>query len=119
MPNPVIKGDSTILWGADGVYTASGCGFVTTGSKELTGEKVEIKDKNGFTVSVIFFDDKKNVSFEAVIATAAPALVRGDAATICGIAYCLIDGVEELWANNDARKYRVRATNYIGITAPP
>lgn len=119
MPSPAIKGDSTILWGADGVFTASGCGFVTTGSSELTGEKVEIKDKLGFTVAVVYFDDKKNMSFEAVISTAAPTLARGDAATICGIAYTLIDSVEELWANNDARKYRVRATNYTGITAPP
>lgn len=118
MSAPTIKGDSTILWGADGVYTASGCGFVTKGSKQLTGEKVEIKDKNGFTVSVIYFDDKKNVSFEAIVTTAAPTLVRGDAATICGIAYCLIDEVEELWANADARKYSVRATNYASITTP-
>ncbi len=116
MSNLVIKGDQTILWGADGVYSAAGCGFVTTGSKELTGDKVEIKDKNGFTIAVVYFDDKSNVQFEAIVATSAPALARGDAATICGIAYCLIDSAEEMWANNDARKYRVRATNYVSIT---
>ncbi len=118
MPNPTIKGDNTILWGAGGVYTASGCGHVTTGSKELTGEKVEIKDKDGATVAVIFFDAKHNVSFEAIVSTAAPALARGDFATICGAASCLIDTVTELWANNEARKYRVTATKYESITAP-
>lgn len=119
MPSATIKGDNTILWGAGGVYTASGCGFVTSGSKELTGEKIEIKDKDGFTVAVVWFDDKKNLVFEAIISTAAPELERGDAATICGVAYALIDTVTEIWANNDARKYRVTATNYTGITAPP
>lgn len=118
MANPTIKGDSTILWGADGVYAGTNVGFVTTGSKELTGEKVEVKDKNGFTVSVIYFDDKHNVQFEAIIQTQAPALARGDGATICGLAYCLIDSVDQLWANNDARKYRIRATNYVSITTP-
>jgi len=115
MANPTIKGDNTILWGAGGVYAATGAGFVTRGSKELTGEKTEIKDKDGFTVAVVYFDEKKNVQFEAIVSTAAPALARGDAATICGVANCLIDRVEELWENQDARKYRVYATNYTAL----
>jgi hypothetical protein len=119
MSTAVIKGDNTILWGATGVYSGTGAGYVTSGSDQLTGEKLEVKDKDGFTVAVVFFDDKHNVQFEAVIKAAAPALARGDAATVCGIAYCLIDEVEILWENAQARKYRVKGTNYTAISSTP
>ncbi len=118
MANPVIRGDSTVLWGASGVFSGTGVGFVTKGNKKLSGEKVEIKDANGFTVAVIYFDDKNNVSFEMFVKTAAPTLARGDGVTICGVAYALVDDVEELWDNNNARRLIVTATNYVSIEDP-
>lgn len=116
--NPVIRGDSSVLWGANGVFDGTGSGLVTTGSDELTGEKLEVQDELGQTVSVIFFDDKHNLEFEAIIKTSAPAIARGDGLTICGIAYALVDSVTKLWANKDVQKYRVKATNYAAIEAP-
>ena len=119
MSTPTIKGDNTVLWGAGGVYSGSGVGYVLKGSKKATGEKVEVKDKDGFTVAVIYFDDKKNVSFEMIVKTAAPEINRGDGLTICGVAYCLCDDIEELWDNGNVRRVVVNATNYVAITAPP
>ena len=118
MANPVIRGDNTILWGASGVFSGTGAGIVTSGNKKIVGEKTEIKDVNGFTVAVVYFDDKKNVSFEMYVKTAAPTLARGDGVTICGVAYALVDDFEEVWANTDARKLIVNATQYVSITEP-
>lgn len=116
--NPVIRGDSTVLWGANGVFTGAGAGHILSGSKNLQGEKQEIQDNNGATVAVIFFDNKNVCRFEMVVKTAAPTLARGDGVTICGVAYALVDDVEEMWAQRDVRKLRVSATNYENITDP-
>lgn len=116
--NPIIKGDSSVLWGANGVYSGTGSGFVTSGSDELTGEKQEVQDELGQTVAAIYFDDKHNVEFEAIIKTSAPTLARGDGLTICGLAYALVDSVTKLWENKGVQKYRVKATKYSAISAP-
>lgn len=116
--NPVIRGDNTLLWGTNGVYNGTGAGLILSGSKQLTGEKHEVQDNNGATVAVLFFDNKTTCRFEMIVKTAAPALARGDGITICGVAYALIDDVEEVWAQRDNRKLRVTATNYENITDP-
>ncbi|MBI5770856.1 MAG: hypothetical protein HZA93_23970 [Verrucomicrobia bacterium] len=116
--NPVIRGDNSVLWGANGVYNGSGSGYVLSGSDELTGEKLEIQDELGQTVAVVFFDDKHNVEFEAIIKTSAPDIARGDGLTICGLAYALVESVTLLWENKGVRKYRVKATKYSAIAAP-
>lgn len=112
---PVIKGDNTVLFGADGVY--SGSGIITGGNKKSEAEKLEVIDENGFVVSVIYFNNKKECSFDMVVKTAAPDLAPGDTITICGVALCLVDNCEEIWAQKDVRKFRVSATKYAGITS--
>lgn len=117
--NPVIRGDNSVLWGANGVYNGSGSGYVTSGSDELTGEKQEVQDELGQTVAAIYFDDKHNVEFEAIIKTSAPTIARGDGLTICGLAYALVDSVTKMWEHKGVQKYRVKATKYAAIAAPP
>lgn len=112
---PVIRGDNTVLFGADGVY--SGNGIIVGGNKRLNGEKLEVADENGYVVAVIYFNEKNECSFEMIVKTAAPALERGDEIEICGVAACLVDDTEEIWANKDTRKFRVNATKYAGIAA--
>ncbi|HTJ78537.1 MAG TPA: hypothetical protein VL357_06035 [Rariglobus sp.] len=110
---PVIKGDNTVLFGADGVY--SGNGIVTSGNNKLDGEKLEVADENGYTVAVIYFNEKNQCSFEMIVKTAAPALARGDEITLCGVAACLVDDTELMFANKDVQKFRVNATKYAAI----
>jgi hypothetical protein len=112
---PVIKGDNTVLFGADGVY--SGSGLVTGGNKKTDAEKIEVPDANGFVVAVIYFNNKNECSFEMIVKTAAPTLVPGDTITLCGVAACLVDNAEEIWAQKDVRKFRVTATKYAAITS--
>lgn len=119
MPNnPTIRGDNSVLWGAGGVYDGTGVGYVTTGRHRAYSEKVEIQDENGYTVAVVYFDEKNDVEFEMVIKTSAPAIAVGDGVTICGIAYALVDEVEKMWEQRGVQKFRVKATNYVAIEDP-
>lgn len=118
MPNnPTIKGDNTVLWGTTGVYSGTGVGYVKSGRKRAYAEKLEVQDGDGFTVAVLYFDHKHDLEFEMVVKTAAPAIAIGDGLTICAIAFALVDEVEEMWADKDVRKLRVKATKYQAITA--
>jgi DNA/RNA endonuclease YhcR with UshA esterase domain len=110
---PTLKGDNTVLFGSTGGYAT---GIITSATKRSGSEKLEIKDNNGYTVTVVYFDHKKQCEFEMIVQTAAPTLTQGDAVTIGGVANCLVDDTEEMWSNTDVRKFRVRATKYEGMT---
>jgi hypothetical protein len=112
---PVIRGDNTVLFGSEGVYT--GNGIITGGNKRLNGEKLEVADETGYIVAVIYFNEKNECSFEMIVKTAAPDLERGDEIEICGVAACLVDDTELIFANKDVQKFRVNATKYAGIAA--
>lgn len=111
---PTIKGNTTVLWGTDGLYAAGE--VVESGSERLTGDKVEIEDNNGFVVSVIYFNDKRECTFSMIVKTTAPTLARGDAITIGGVVGALVDDTEIVWERRDVRKYKVNATKYDGLT---
>jgi hypothetical protein len=116
MPNnPTIKGDNTVIWGASGLYTTAN-GIITGGNKKAESEQLAVKDENGFTVAVIFFDQKNKFSFEMIVKTSAPALAVGDPITVAGVVNALVDDTEEIWAQADTRKFRVNATKYSGMT---
>ena len=110
---PVIKGDNTIVWGSDGVYSS---GIITSGRKRRSAQKTQIADNNGFTVTVIYFDHNNQCEFEAVVQTAVPSLEIGDQIEIGGVTGALIDDIETMWENTREKKYRVVATAYDGLT---
>ena len=111
--NPTIVGDNTVLWGTSGVsdYT----GYVTSARKVKNSKKEEIPDINGFTIAAVLYDHKTALEFEMTISTAAPDSERGDLITICGVENCMIDEIEEMWAKDKVRMYRITATKYEGM----
>lgn len=109
---PIIVGDQSVVWGTEGVYSE---GYVVSANNRRTGEKLEIQDNNGFTVAVIYFDHKNECQFEIMVKTAAPALERGDAITIGGVANCLVDDTDKVWGNREVQRLRVTATKYDGV----
>ena len=114
-PAPVIKGDSTILWGTNSGTTLAG--LIVSVKNQLTGEMVEVPDNNGFTVAVVYFNDKNECEVEMIIQTAAPTLARGDYVTIMGIANCQVQDITLSWEQKGVRKYNVKACKYVGIPA--
>lgn len=109
---PTIKGDNTIVWGTDGVYSS---GIITSGRKTRSAQKAQVADNNGFTVAVIYYDHNNSCEFEAVVQTALPDLEIGDDIEIGGVTTAHIDDIETMWENTREKKYRIRATAYDGI----
>ena len=105
----IIKGNNTITWGAGG---AGSLGKIQSGSRKLSGDKVELLDENGEVFSAIYFNNKNECEFEAVFLSTVTLPSRGDTITIGGIASCLVDDIEEKWANNNAKMFTIRATKY-------
>jgi predicted transcriptional regulator len=108
-----IKGDNTVLWG-----TASGttlAGIIVRVRNMLTGEMVEIADEVGFTVAVVYFNDKNECEVEMIVKTSYPTIARGDTVTIMG-ATCLAGDYEKVWEQKGVRKYTLKATRWAGFT---
>ncbi len=111
--NPVIKGDNTVLFGIAGVSSITG--ILQSCEVALEGDKLEIQDENGFVVAVIYFNDKKQITFEMIVKTAAPPLDRGDEITVAGVIGALVESTREMWKKDDVRKLQVTATWYSGL----
>ena len=61
----IIKGVSTISWGIGQIATITGIKNQSATEKRKT-EKAVVKDENGKTISVIYFDPTTEVSLKAV-----------------------------------------------------
>lgn len=105
----VIKGNNTITWGASG---GASVGKVQSASNKLGGDKVELLDENGEVFTAVYFNDKNECEFEAIMLSAVTPPVRGDSITIGGVVGCYVDDVELKWANNNAKMIVIRATKY-------
>jgi len=110
-PNPVIKGDSTILWGTGSVYSG---GLVVSATLTKNAEAQEVADTNGFAAAVVFFNNKQDIECEIIIQTAAPSIEIGDAVSICGVTGCIVQpgGFQQMWEQKGVRKCRLKATKY-------
>ena len=114
MPNsPTIKGDNTVLWGTGSGTTLAG--IIVRVRNMLTGEMVEIPDENGFTVSVVYFNDKNECEVEMIVKTSYPTIARGDTVTIMGVT-ALANDYEKVWEQKGVRKYTLKATRWAGFT---
>lgn len=110
MPN--IKGNNLITWGTG---DAAGLGVIQSASTKLGGEKVELPDEDGETFCVIYFDDKNECEFEAIMQSSVTLPDRGDAINIGNVVGASVDDVELKWANKDAQRVAIRATKYANI----
>ncbi|MEI6035857.1 MAG: hypothetical protein WCS65_16445 [Verrucomicrobiae bacterium] len=112
----VIKGNSTITWGAgdgDGV----GTGKIQSSSHKLGGDKAELLDENGEVFSVIYYNEKNECELEVIVLSATTLPARGDTAIIGGVTGCLVDEVEIKWQNNNVKMATIRGTKYANIPA--
>jgi len=108
-----IKGDNTVLWGTSGGTTLAG--IIVRVRNQLTGEMVEVPDENGFTISVVYFNDKNELEVEMIVQTSYPTIARGTVVTIMGLS-CLSGDYEKVWEQKGVRKYTLKATLWSGFT---
>ncbi len=112
--NPTVVGDNTVLWGTGGLY--EGTGIITDAEVGDSSDKLEVQDEDGFTVTVIYFNQKKECQFNMVVKTSMPELEIGDVITLAGVANCQVESIRRMWKQNDVAKYAVTAVRYTGLT---
>lgn len=112
--NPTIVGDNTVIWGTGGIY--SGTGIITDAEVGDSSDKMEIQDENGFTVAVIYFNQKNECQFNMIVKTSMPTLEIGDLISIGGVANCQVENIRRMWKQNDVAKYAITAVRYSGLT---
>jgi len=107
-----IVGDNTITWGAG---EGANMGKVQSATRKHGGEKVELKDENGETFCVIYFDHKDECEFTAIFNSDVTLPSRGDQITIGGVTGARVDDYDVMWENSNAKKFTIRATKYANI----
>jgi hypothetical protein len=113
MPNYTIKGNNLITWGTS---TATALGICTSASKKAGGEITKIKDEDGNTTSVVYFDDQDGVEFEFINQTGVDIPARGDAMSVCGLTDVLCDESEIKWTQGKEQMVSVKGTFYEYLT---
>lgn len=108
---PVQKGDSTVTWGANGIYDAD---FIQSGSKKRTAQKKTLAGSTGNTGAVVFFDGSRQVTIEFARKTTQAEIHASDTITIAGVS-ALVDESEVKYANEDFVMLSVTATAYDGV----
>ena len=113
--NPTIRGNNLIVWGTDELDPQGNIGIITRGNSKRTSDKVEIKDNNGYTVTVVYFNERNETSIEIVYQGTATLPEIGDDVTIAGIP-CICDNTEIVWEQAGVKKFTLNATKYDGVT---
>ena len=110
---PDIKGNTTIIWGTDGLY---GSGTVLKVRKRRTAEMKKIKDNKGFTQTRVAYDHSTEYEVEALVETSVPDLEVNDQVTVQGITTTLVDDVDVNWEQEGEAKWTMNVTSHDALT---
>ncbi len=110
-----ITGNGNITFGT-GEIAAATIGTVTSGGRKKAGEQLELKDVNGNTFVVIFFDDKDECEIEAILDADYTPPARGDFIDLCALTDLIVKDWDLKWANTKEKGITIRATKYVNIT---
>jgi hypothetical protein len=115
MTDPTIIGtDSDIIWGTEGCYE----GTIMSCRKLSAGDKREIKNNNGNVATKVFFNERTELEVEVLAQASVEIPARGDDVTIAAITG-QVDEVEENWANEKEKSFKVKATFNPDCVAAP
>ena len=81
------------------------------------GEKAELKDGNGNTVAVAYYDDKKTIAYTVKITDATQfTATRGSVVTVDGVTG-ILDDYKLVKSNSDFAEYQLNITFYASLDA--
>jgi len=98
-----IKRSPDIVWGTTTAGTLTQ-GIILSATRKKTSEVFEQKNAIGENHSVIFYDEKEELSCEVLADPAATLPEIGAEVTLAGVTAALVIDCEEKWSNNDAKK---------------
>ncbi len=113
--NYLVIGSGNPEFGTDGVgYTA--IGVITGAERDDSGDKLELKDRQGNVIAVIYYNDKNECSIDVIFDADATLPVRGDAINVCGLTGVLVDSLTHKWENEKNRMLSIKGTRYANLT---
>jgi hypothetical protein len=107
--------------GANVDYGTEGAGYLAIGTivsaeRNDTGDKLEIKDRYGNVVAVIYFNNKGECSIDVIFDSTVTLPTRGAVLSLCGLTDVLCDSIKHKWENDKERMITIAATYYAGVT---
>jgi len=109
-----MKSGVTAVWGTEEITAQSNYGIVTSASRKKTSEKETVPDGNGYTVGLVFFDQKSEVSLDIICKSSMTEPSVGDTITfqtspaVSGI----VMDADLKWDNKSTKKMTVTATQF-------
>jgi len=111
-PTQKKKSGVTAVWGtSDASVTATNQGIVQSVGRKDSAEKDFILDENGYTLGVIYFDEKSQYTVGILCKTSMTIPTVGGSMTIGGAALH-VDDVDLKWENKGWKKCDVVVTKY-------
>lgn len=118
MASPTMKKKSgiTAVWGtSDASVTATNQGIVHSVSRKNAAEKDYILDENGYTVGVVFFDQKNEYTVEILCKDSMTNPTVGGVMTIGGDANMLVMDFDLKWSHKGFKMLSVNLTRYTDV----
>lgn len=114
--NYLIKGTATAPeFSTDGAgYT--GIGVIVSADRKDGSDKLEIKDRQGNVVIVVYFNKKNECSIDVIFSSTTTLPVIGDFLSLCGLTNVLCDEINHKWENEKERMLNLKATRYEYLT---
>lgn len=107
-----IKYSQEIAWGTTGAGTST-LGVILSTTSKGTSDVFEQKNAIGENHSVIFYDQKDEVTVEVLAKPDAVKPEPGAEVAIAGITAALVIDSEYVWSNTDAKKIRMTLKKWL------
>ena len=109
---------STVVWGTGGVSAAaSGYGVCLSANRALSTEKEEIPDENGNAQGVVYYNEKEELTIEALCKTNVTMPAIGDTISVDGVSG-YVESAEKKWEHKGTMKISVKAQRLVSGGIP-
>lgn len=105
--NYTIVGTGNITFGTNAVgYTA--IGVITDATDDRGGDILELKNRYGNTWLKVYFDDRNDGEFTAILDSTATVPERGDLIDVCGFTDVIVEGHTKTWSNSKEKQIKIK-----------
>lgn len=101
-----IKLGQDVVWGTQNAGTLTH-GKILSATSKSTAKSFEQEDENGELYSMIFHDQREEITVEVLCNPTAVKPAIGSTLTVCGVTAALVMDSEEKWATGQTKKFSI------------
>lgn len=101
-----IKLGTDIIWGSSTAGSLA-CGKILSCSSKSTAKKYEQMDEDDELYSLIFHDQREEITVEVLAKTAQAKPAPGSTLNIAGVTAAIVTESEEKWSAGDTKKFSI------------